>query len=484
MGERGRPATGQIRRYRRGDGTTSFSLRVRAYGERFTVPLGTEIDGWTEPRAELELANVCAQIRAGIWAPPRPRTGDKQPEPTFHEFASIWLRGRVAEGIADNTRRDLLWQLSNHLLPFFGGYLLGEITAELVREFKDGKLAERERVIAAADAGSALLSRDERPRRALSNTSINKFLVLLGRILTSAVRRGWIATNPTADIERLRVRRSKGAILEADELESLIVAAGHSDRRAPNSAQRRALVRELRDRQQFAWREIAARLGIASSTAVYLYRQADADTCDDGRRALVATLGCGGLRATEAADLDVADVSLTHRKLRIRDAKTDAGVRDVDMTPRLHDELTRYFATRGDAAPNDPAFPTRTGARRDKDNIRQRVVAPALRTANRERTATGLPPIDVKVTPHTLRRTYISLMLAAGADVPYVQAQVGHADPKVTLEIYALVIKRRNRAHFAEAFDRLMRDSVPSIGPAKMLDNDESADAERPLVAV
>jgi hypothetical protein len=74
-------------------------------------------------------------------------------------------------------------------------------------------------------------------------------------------------------------------------------------------------------------------------------------------------------------------------------------------------------------------------------------------------------------------------MLGAGADVPYVQAQVGHADPKVTLEIYALVIKRKNRTQFAEAFDGLMRDCVPSIGPAKMLANDESADAERPLVA-
>ena len=74
MGQRGRPATGQVRRYRRGDGTTTFSLRVRAYGERFTVPLGSELDGWSEARADIELANVYAQIRAGIWEPPRPRT--------------------------------------------------------------------------------------------------------------------------------------------------------------------------------------------------------------------------------------------------------------------------------------------------------------------------------------------------------------------------------------------------------------------------
>ena len=58
-------------------------------------------------------------------------------------------------------------------------------------------------------------------------------------------------------------------------------------------------------------------------------------------------------------------------------------------------------------------------------------------------------------------------MLAAGADVPYVQAQVGHTDPKLTLEIYAMVLKRRDRANFAEAFDNLTRDAIPSIRQAK-----------------
>ena len=66
MGERGRPATGQIRRQSRADGLTTSSPRVRAYGHRHTVRLGTELDGWTEARAELELANVAAQLRAAI----------------------------------------------------------------------------------------------------------------------------------------------------------------------------------------------------------------------------------------------------------------------------------------------------------------------------------------------------------------------------------------------------------------------------------
>ena len=36
----------------------------------------------------------------------------------------------------------------------------------------------------------------------------------------------------------------------------------------------------------------------------------------------------------------------------------------------------------------------------------------------------------------------VSTVLALGADVPYVMAQVGHSDPKVTLAIYAQVMFR------------------------------------------
>jgi hypothetical protein len=45
------------------------------------------------------------------------------------------------------------------------------------------------------------------------------------------------------------------------------------------------------------------------------------------------------------------------------------------------------------------------------------------------------------------------------------------------------VLKRRNRTQFAEAFDGLMRDSVPSSGPAEMPTDGEPATADRPLAA-
>jgi len=40
-------------------------------------------------------------------------------------------------------------------------------------------------------------------------------------------------------------------------------------------------------------------------------------------------------------------------------------------------------------------------------------------------------------TPHDLRHSWASHMLSAGADLAYVSAQLGHANPATTLRIYA-----------------------------------------------
>jgi hypothetical protein len=87
-------------------------------------------------------------------------------------------------------------------------------------------------------------------------------------------------------------------------------------------------------------------------------------------------------------------------------------------------------------------FPTESGARQDRNNARRRVVARSVERANKNLTAGGSNPLPEGITPHSLRRTFISLLLATGAEVPYVMRQVGHTDPKVTLSIYAQVMYR------------------------------------------
>ena len=204
----------------------------------------------------------------------------------------------------------------------------------------------------------------------------------------------------------------------------------------------------MRDRKKLAWKKIAQRAGVPESTAIYLYQRLEQPLgrTTPVRRAIVATLGCAGLRNTELCGLDWPDLVFAHRKIRVVDAKTAAGVREVAMTPRLLEELLAYRSSLDHVVTGAPAFPTARSTRRNKDNLNARVLKPALRRADEMRAARGLPALPPGVSVHTLRRTYVSLMLAAGADLRWVQSQVGHEDAKMTLDVYTQVLQRKDRA--------------------------------------
>src|SRR4051794_15502295 len=52
---------------------------------------------------------------------------------------------------------------------------------------------------------------------------------------------------------------------------------------------------------------------------------------------------------------------------------------------------------------------------------------------------------------HDLRHCYASLLIGQGEEVTYLQAQMGHASPKITLDVYARLFDRRRRAEQAKA---------------------------------
>lgn len=270
-------------------------------------------------------------------------------------------------------------------------------------------------------------------------------------------------------------RRDAGA-LDVDEFLDLLEAARQLDggRYKHGTLERAAHVRELRDQERLQWSEIAGRLRVAPATAVYLYRCVDEDEAPKWgvRRAIIATLALAGPRVTELCLLDNRDVDLAKARFHVREAKTEAGERSVDIHPRLLDELTSYRASTIASLMDAPAFPTRTGSRRNKDNVRQRVIEPVLARANALREQRGEPSIRAHVTPHTLRRTYITYAIAAGFDIPYVQAQVGHADPSVTLSFYAQLIRRPDR-------DQLRAEIRALLGVAPAAANDARHQLER-----
>jgi hypothetical protein len=88
----------------------------------------------------------------------------------------------------------------------------------------------------------------------------------------------------------------------------------------------------------------------------------------------------------------------------------------------------------------------------------RQIVRDAAKRASERLTTQGLPPLP-HTTPHTLRRTYISIeLLANNFDVKWVMSQVGHADSKMTMDVYAQLQQRAKRDRGAK-FDKLVRDA-------------------------
>jgi integrase len=408
-----RKASGSVVEPKDGRG---WAIRFRAYGKRRYVALGSSEEGWTREKAEKKLGHMLADVERGIWKPEAPPP-DQGPtaEPTFHEFASEWFEGIVPE-LRERTRVDYQWRLSNHLLPYFAKHRLSAITVEEVDRYRREKVRESKAVAAARARQLALLERKrKRLVRPLSNGSINKTIRLLAVILEQAVEYGYIDRNPARGRKRLlKEDKPSRSYLQPDQVAALLGAAGKVD--------------------------------------------AEGREGDTGRRRpLLATLTLAGLRISEALDLRWRDVNLERRRLRVAAAKTVAGVREVDLTPALQALLTEYRSRSRYTKPGDLVFPTSEGKRDNPSNVRNRFLDSAAKVANPDLRAAGREPMP-DVTPHSLRRTFISLLLAAGADVPYVMAQAGHTDPKMTLGLYAQVITS-NTDHGA-ALDGLVQESL------------------------
>jgi integrase len=188
-----------------------------------------------------------------------------------------------------------------------------------------------------------------------------------------------------------------------------------------------------------------------------------------GRRAVLALLCLAGPRISELVLGDRREFDLARGSYWIHEAKTDAGERTVDLTAFCGDAL-RAHATSKNLRPDGPMFPTSTGGRLNASNLRNRPLinepadkdglryalkavggqrmrvvrgASAVERTNDKRAAEGKIPLPKRVTPHTLRRRYASLCFFAGRDPRYVMSQIGHADARLTLQVYAQCMERR-----------------------------------------
>jgi integrase len=479
----GRTATGSIL-VRKLDG------RTRAYRLRFLTPEGRQEvtlheragcrcgcgGGWSERAARNELGNIQARVRAGVWRPPEPPSPDPLPTevPTFHEYASAWLQGKLDGTIGEkplskNAENSYRWLLRCHLLPYFAAYRLDEIDRRLCLAFKAKLVRDATELREAIEAGAVI--RDERGRRRvpLSAASVRKAIGLLAMILDEAHADELIEQNPARG-KRMRVRVPKPArsFLEIDELAALIEAGAAldalpeipaSEREGEHSKARVARLLAAGKRVS----EIAAELGLSKATVGHHASRLGVKSGGIyvGHRAVVEILGRGGVRASELCDLRLRDVRLHDpdgARFHIRDAKTYAGIREVQMTPALMEAFVEHLdRVRRAGLPTDPdayAVPNRFGRRSNRQRV-GKIVAAAAALANERRAERGLPPLP-PITPHSLRRTYISIaLLANNFDVKWVMSQVGHSDSKMTLDVYAQLEQRVQRDH-GRSFDRLV----------------------------
>jgi integrase len=466
------------------DGTRVFRLRFNAGGRRQLVSLherpGCDCGcggGWDEPAARRELGDAIARVRLGVWRRPTAASRKKRAGlgTSFEEYALRWLQAKT-DGlfgeIAPATAAHYHWCIARHLLPVFGDCSVEEIDRARCLRFKAQLLSDARELREALEAGRDVRDERGRRRRPLGPASIRKVVTAMGAILDDAVEDELIESNPARGKRmRVRVPKPNRTFLEMDELALLLDAAGIQDRLPqamqvlPEPGLTTARVAHLLARG-YRPAQIAKRLGCARSTVSFHLRLlcVTAGRGYAGRRVAVEVLGRSGVRVSELCDLRIGQVRLHGSdggRFRILDSKTETGIREVQMTPDLavvvREHLGRLRRAGVPTGPKAYLVPNLHGGRMDRGRV-ARILTLASGRASEQLIAKGLPPLP-NTTPHTLRRTYISIALLANEfDVKWVMGQVGHADSRMTMDVYAQLEQRVKRSH-GTSFDRLVRQA-------------------------
>jgi integrase len=299
---------------------------------------------------------------------------------TLGEYAETWLE-RQRSRLRPKTLATYEATLRLHLLPRLGRRQLHSITVEDVAD-----------LIADLEAGTRYVRREGRlvkeAGKPYAAWTIRGCLTVLGRLLGSAVREGLIAENPVRRLERgerPRVERRQFPSLDRDAIGKLIAAT------------------------------------------------------PERYRALVALSVLTGIRQSEALGLQWQDVDLRAGVLRVRrqldrsgslvEPKTAAAKREIPLPPFLVRMLQRHKEqafSEGRARPSDFVFSSKAGTPLGHRNIVRRGLDKALERS-------GLP----RLSWHDLRHVAASALIAEGASVAYVSRVLGHANPSITLSIYA-----------------------------------------------
>jgi len=147
--------------------------------------------------------------------------------------------------------------------------------------------------------------------------------------------------------------------------------------------------------------------------------------------AMLEVLYATGCRASEVCSLRVRDLSLGERHLRCegkggKQRMVPIGSRAIAAIERYCEQLRGELAARANQPPLE-LFLSRTGKPLDRIQLWRLVKRYAARAG-----------IDADISPHSLRHSFATHLLAGGADLRMVQEMLGHASIQTT-QIYTHV---------------------------------------------
>ena len=262
--------------------------------------------------------------------------------------------------------------------------------------------------------------RGSRRRRRLSPRSVARRLSAVRSFFAWLLRSRVIGSNPAADVQAPRPARRLPSTLDADQMASLL---GPGSGGSPRSGSVRGGGK-------------AGNPGGDSASGGAGPEERDPLLVRD--RAILELFYSSGLRLAELAGLNLVDLDIADRTVRVTGKGGKTRVLPVGR-PALK-ALEAWLSIRDEmAVPGEPAvFVSRRGTRLARRTVQQRVQLWARRR--------GTP---VGVHPHMLRHSFASHMLESSGDLRAVQELLGHASISTT-QVYTHL----DFQHLAQIYDK------------------------------